>query len=242
MHGKAESLRQETMAAIADAVLSASVPHPLRVAIDGPTASGKTTFAAELAHAVRPSGREILCASIDGFHRCAAARYHRGRFSSDGYYEDARDFDAVRTLLLDPLGPNGDLLFATENFSLEHDEPIRPQMLHASADAILIVDGTFLQRPELRSAWDLVIFLNVSTEEARRRGVARDAAHLGTKQAAALYDRRYGPAFARYRSECQPDEQADIVVDNEGVHTRLVRGRVISHPRPHSRRGSARRP
>lgn len=82
---------------------------------------------------------------------------------------------------------------------------------------MLIVDGTFLQRPELRDAWDFVIFLDVPAEEARRRGVERDVSHLGgTTAASELYDRRYGPAFARYDAECRPVDNADVIMDSTG--------------------------
>jgi uridine kinase len=80
---------------------------------------------------------------------------------------------------------------------------------------VLIVDGTFLQRPELNGAWDLVIFLYVPAEEAQRRGVNRDASALGGNAAAsAIYELRYCPAFDRYEAECRPADQADIVLDN----------------------------
>lgn len=141
-----------------------------------------------------------------------------GRFSPDGYYEDARDLAAVRTLLLDPLSTGGDRLYCMATFDLERDEALKPNFGRASEDAVLIVDGTFLQRPELRSHWDFVIFLDVPEEEARRRGVERDSCALGRRTAAfELYVQRYGPAFTRYETECRPATGADIVIDNSGV-------------------------
>ena len=74
------------------------------------------------------------------------------------------------------------------------------------------VDGEFLQRPELKAAWDFIVFLDVSAEEARRRGVERDASFL--ENASELYDHRYGPAFDRYERECRPAEHADVVITN----------------------------
>lgn len=202
---------------IADAIPSLPLPHPVRVAIDGRTASGKTTFADGLATVIEGSGRQVIRASIDGFHRPRAARHRQGRLSSDGYYEDARDLPAMSNLLLHPLGPGGGRSYATAAFDLEGDKPLKPVFRIATEDAVLIVDGTFLQRPELRPAWDFVVFLNVSEEEARRRGIGRDAPALGGRDATAeLYYRRYGPAFARYEAECRPMEKADVVIDQAG--------------------------
>ena len=44
-------------------------PERLRVAVDGYTASGKTSFAHELAAAIRAQGRPTLRASFDDFKK-----------------------------------------------------------------------------------------------------------------------------------------------------------------------------
>ena len=200
---------------VAKRILKLSLSHPVRVAVDGRTASGKTTFADALAAIMQHGGRHVIRGSVDGFHRPSLERHRQGRMSPDGYYEDARDLEAIRHLLLDPLGPGGDGNYVTASFDLHRDKPLERTPERATNDAVLVVDGTFLQRPELRDAWDFVIFLDVPAEEARRRGVERDASLLGgTAAAAELYDRRYGPAFARYEAECRPADHADVVLDN----------------------------
>jgi uridine kinase len=207
--------RTAALAAVADRILSLRLAHPVRVAVDGRTASGKTTFADELADRVRAVGRSVIRASADGFHNPRAVRHRQGRLSPDGYYDDARDLRAVRRLLLDPLGPGGNRHYVAQIFDLERDRPVEPEVQRAEDDAVLLVDGTFLQRPELRSAWDFVIFLQVAEEEAQRRGVERDFAAAGGRAIAAnLYARRYGPAFKRYEAECAPADRADALVDN----------------------------
>ncbi len=163
--------------------------HPIRVAIDGRTASGKTTFADELTAVVARAGRPVIRTSIDGL------RYARGRHSPEGYYYDARDLQAVRRLLLDPLGPGGDRLYRTASFDLEKDLPFDAPATAAPSNAILIVDGTFLQREELAGGWDAAIYLKVSEAVSEKRGIARDAMLLGGGEAAIeLYTKRYSPA------------------------------------------------
>ena len=189
---------------------------PIRVAIDGRTASGKTTFADALATAVADLGRPIIRSSIDGFHRPKTERYARGRYSPEGYYFDARDLAAIRRLLLDPLGPDGSRLYRTASFDLEADHPIEVSPSIAPLEAVLIVDGTFLQRPELAAGWDAVIFLRVSEEETVRRGIQRDSDLLGGLEAAtALYSKRYVPAENIYAALAHPEQAADAIVDNE---------------------------
>ena len=221
------SVRASTMAAVADRIVSLRLPYPARVAVDGRTASGKTTFADELACAISNVGKNVIRASIDGFHRPSAIRHRQGRLSPDGYYEDARDLDAIRDLLLEPLGPGGNRLYVRQTYDLERDQPVDPEVQRAPEDAVLIVDGTFLQRPELQSAWDYVIFLDVPEDEARHCGVSRDCVSLGGHAGASkLYLRRYGPAFTRYELECSPAGRANAVIDNSTyLSATLVRAR-----------------
>jgi uridine kinase len=54
---------------MAELVGAVRCSHPIRVAVDGPDAAGKTTLADELASVLRGRGRTVIRASIDGFHR-----------------------------------------------------------------------------------------------------------------------------------------------------------------------------
>ena len=215
--------RANAVSTLADFIARTRRDHPLRVAVDGRTASGKTTLADELAAELRASGRAVIRTSVDGFHRPKAERYARGRHSAEGYYYDARDLGAMRRLLLDPLGPMGDRLYRTASFDLGRDVPVEQPATLAPPDSILVVDGTFLQRPELAGGWDVAIFVRVSEHTAAARGIARDAATLGGATAAEeLYARRYRPAYEIYERACSPAERADAVVVNDDVDAPVV--------------------
>jgi len=212
----AETARSHVLKELAARIELISDGRPIRVAIDGRTASGKTTFADALAATVADLGRPTIRSSIDGFHRPKAERYARGRHSPEGYYFDARDLPAIRRLLLDPLGPDGSRVYRTASFDLEADCPIEYPPSVAPLEAVLIVDGTFLQRPELLDGWDMVIFLRVSEAESVRRGIERDSDLLGGRETAtALYAKRYAPAEDIYAAIARPEEAADAIVDNE---------------------------
>jgi uridine kinase len=194
------------------------MPHPTRVAIDGRLAAGKTMLADELAAHILSGGRPVIRTSIDGFHRPKAERYARGRTSPAGYYYDSRDLEAVMALLLSPLGPAGDRRYRTASFDLENDRPLAQDATLAEPDAVLIVDGTFLQRPELRAGFDLTIFVETSKPVALARGIARDSALLGgTDAAAKLFAARYEPAFDLYERLCAPQSVADALFDNDDL-------------------------
>lgn len=198
--------------------------HPARVAVDGITAVGKTTFADALATALRQRGRSVVRVSMDGFHYPRTVRYRQGRTSAAGYYEDAYDLASVRRVLLDPLGPQGDRRYRSAVIDLATDTPIDGPVLTANPDDVLVVDGSFLQKPILRDAWDLVVYLHAGFAAAEERGVARDADLLGSTEAARLAFRsRYHAAQRRYLAECTPARGADLCIDAEDPRSlRLV--------------------
>ncbi|WP_244310639.1 hypothetical protein [Pseudovibrio ascidiaceicola] len=63
---------------LAQLLVEQNINSPIRVAIDGRTASGKTTFANQVASTIEKLGRPNIRASIDGFHRPKIERYARG--------------------------------------------------------------------------------------------------------------------------------------------------------------------
>jgi uridine kinase len=208
--------RSQLVEGLVETITLARRPHPMRVGIDGPDAAGKTVLADELANAIRRQGRTVVRASIDGFHRPRADRYARGRKSPQGYYEDSFDYPGLRAALLDPLGPSGNREYHNALFDLLADQAAPGQAALAPSDAILLFDGIFLIRPELRDVWDLHIFVSVGFEEVVRRAVLRDTAVIGSAEGVRqLYRTRYIPAQEIYFAAERPEETADVVVYND---------------------------
>lgn len=102
-------MRAEVLGELASEVLAVERPHPVRVAIDGCSAAGKTTLADELSDVLRArTSREVIRAGIDYFKRAPELRTAYPIDSPESYYLDMWDYDAVRNQLLLPLGPDGD--------------------------------------------------------------------------------------------------------------------------------------
>lgn len=212
------------MAQLAAELAAVRVGHPLRVAVDGVTAAGKSTLAAELAAAVVATGRPALQLSTDAFHHPSARRHRRGRLAAAGYYEDAYDLDAFAALVLRPLGPGGSGSCRTRIHDLATDRTVDEPPVAVAPDAVVVVDGSFLQRAELAGLWDRVVFVETSLAVARARGVARDAAALGGEEAAGRsYDLRYHAAARRYLAEVDPAGRADHVLLNDEPEAPSVR-------------------
>ena len=171
-------------------------------------------LADELAHALR--GREVFRAGIDGFHRPRAERYRLGPDSPEGYYRDSFDLDALHRELLEPLGPGGSRLYRTAVFDFRTDSPVEAATRPAGDDAVLVFDGVFLLRPELRGCWDLSIFVRVEPEVSVRRALERDLELFGSaEEVERRYRTRYLPGQQLYLADAHPTDHADFVVDND---------------------------
>lgn len=194
------------------------------VAVDGIDGAGKTTFADGLAEVFAETGTAVFRASIDGFHRPRAERYVRGRTSPEGFYLDSYNYPTFRRVLIDPFR-DGAQTSATTGFQLAafdvaRDAPVESQWVTAPRDAVLIVDGIFLHRPELRALWDWSVWLEVPDRVATARMAERDGSDPNP---AAASNARYRKGQQLYIRDADPQAAAAAIVDNSDVaHPRLV--------------------
>lgn len=207
--------RAELLGRLAAAIGSVKVAHPTRVAVDGPPAAGKTTLADELAVVLRAQGRQVIRATIEGFLHPQAQRYRRGEYSPDGCYLDNHDYDALTRVLLDPLGPGGDRRFQHAVYDRSSDTALSSPVTTAPADAVLVFDGVFLQRPELTDRWDLRIFVSTAFEKTVDRALVREQGVLSAADVARRWRERYIPSQQFYFDAVRPTTHADIVVHND---------------------------
>ena len=216
--------RIQVVSNIAETINGVQLSHPVRVGIDGVDCSGKTTLADELASKLDEPGRKIIRVSIDKFHNCKKIRYRKGRQSPRGYYEDSFDNDAIITCVLDPLGPESNLMYRDSQFDFRTDTPVNSPLQKAAANSILIFDGVFLLKPELVSYWDFTIFVDVGFEETIKRARNRDQYLFGSAdEVEAIYRTRYIPGQKIYLDSVQPRQKADIVINNTDFERPLTK-------------------
>ena len=209
------SARTELIGGIAQTVVGLG-PGRLRIAVDGYTASGKTSFGHELAAAIRDLGRPTMRACFDDFKKPWRDARDKGydRTSGDGYYRNAPDFESAVLLLLEPAGPDG-----TGQVVLCSHDPLtgidhRGSVLSAPADSVLVVDSVFAFRPEYDGYWDFRIWLDIDPALSLQRGISRDVAREGAADAEQLHRDRYHASEQIYINEVGPISRADIVIDN----------------------------
>lgn len=210
------------LAALADRIADRLGFGVLRVGIDGVDGAGKTSLADRLAQVIEARGIRVIRASIDGFHNPRAVRYARGKDSPEGFYRDSFDLGAFQRELLDPLSPRGNGRYRRAVFDHRTDSAVDSVQEAAGRSGVLLVDGIFLHRPELRAHWDLTIFLDVPFEQSYRRMVQRDGSDPNPM---AVSNRRYYEGQKLYFAECKPQKAADVLVDYTDLDApRIVRG------------------
>ncbi|QIW18178.1 hypothetical protein [Bacillus thuringiensis] len=215
--------RKQRIKEIADHILKLNLTHPTRVGVSGITASGKTTFANELAEEIKKQSVTITRASIDDFHNPRAVRYAQGKESARGYYEDAHDYTAFKERLLRSLGPNGNLQYETISHNLITDMPVHNEPLLAKPNMVLIVDGTFLLKKDVVHLFDYKIFVDTDFEIARKRGAKRETKAFGSyEEAEKMFLNRYHAACKMYIDEHNPKSCADVVFQNSDFDNPVV--------------------
>ena len=188
------------------------------LAVDGVDGAGKTVFADGLAQVFAEVGTTVFRSSIDGFHRPRSDRYARGRRSPEGFYRDSYDYATFRRVLIDPFREGGQTSattgFQLEAFDLARDSPVESTWVSAPRDAVLIVDGIFLHRPELRDLWNWSVWLDVPYEVAYARLALRDGSDPDPE---APSNARYRLGQELYLAEADPRAAASAIVDNSDL-------------------------
>jgi uridine kinase len=137
-----------------DWITSLDLGHPTRVGLDGRSAAGKRTLADGLAEMVQSTtGRPVLRASIDDFHRPGHKfRSIRGEWTTQSYYDESYDYVGFRELVLRPLGPGGDRRVRTAIFDSFHDLPVRRETMRQQLTDLLHC-AALLEAPAYVNRW-----------------------------------------------------------------------------------------
>lgn len=206
--------RGEVLGELVDRLPRLPANEVLRVAIDGVDGAGKTHLADELAEQLQLTGRTAIRASVDGFHNPRSVRYRSGRDSAEGFFRDSYDYHGLRAALLDPLSPGGSRRYRTAIFDHRRDEAVHLPERAASGGEVLLFDGIFLHRPELRVYWDYSIFLEVAFDVSIPRGAQRGE---GSPDPTSPANRRYVEGQKLYLRTCAPLSYASVVLNNDDL-------------------------
>ncbi len=160
------------------------------VGVDGDSGSGASGVADDLAVTLREGGRKAFRASMANFHRSRSSRDESLPDSPETYYDRAFDYSVFQRVLVDPFRSAGSTSFVLAAFDEKRDTAIQPKWMSSGADAILIVDGVFLNRPELAGLWNYTIYVESDPAAPVAGGTGDDG---DATQADAIYVRQVSP-------------------------------------------------
>lgn len=164
------------------------------IAIDGRSASGKTTLAAALS---RHFGCDVV--HLDDFFLRPEQRTQK-RLSSAGENVDHERF--LQEVLI-PLKESGRASFRRFDCKTQSLQ----EALFVSAGRVVIIEGSYCCHPSLRDFYDLKIFLTVSPKQQIERIKIRN------RENAERFESLWIPLEERYISEMQIPALCDITAE-----------------------------
>lgn len=180
------------------------------IGIDGLGGAGKSTVSEQIAHLLRAQGHSVTLLHIDDFIHPRAVRYREDVPAWQCYYDLQWKYEPLLELL-DSVRRNGAFRGTLMLYDKENDGYL-PAEIEIPQDGIVIVEGVFLQRPELEGQFDLTVYIDVPEKIRLQRVLRRDSYIGDTKAIAEKYERRYFPAERFYEKTCRPAEHAVFVI------------------------------
>jgi HAD superfamily hydrolase (TIGR01509 family) len=129
------------------------------------------------------------------------------------YLRHSFDFTRLIGQILEPLRRDGELHTVLAHLDLATDTFTAHRTYTIDAGTVVLVEGVFLLRPQLRRFLDLTVYLHVPEQTALLRGATRDTAPAGV-DVAGRYRSKYLPAQREFLRQHPPAELADLIVDN----------------------------
>ncbi|MGV9317351.1 uridine kinase [Streptomyces sp. NPDC003660] len=170
-------------------------PWP-RVGLDAAPAARPGDLAVRIAEALRVRGRSSLVVGAEDFLRPASLRLEHGRRDEESYYSGWFDTGALWREVLGPLDPGGDGRVLPDLWDPVTDRATRSSYVQLPPGGVLLLHGPLLLRHWF--PFDLAVHVLLSSGALRRRTPETDHWTL--------------PAFARYETETDPAETADVLV------------------------------
>jgi uridine kinase len=171
---------------------------PLLVAIDGGGGSGKSTLAASLASTFD----QLVVIHGDDFYSPMNDEIRRA-LTAEAAYASLFDWRRLETEIALPLAEGRTARF--HQYDWETGQ-VLPEPLEVPPAGIVVIEGVFSLRPELRRYWDVTIYVDTPTPIRMERMVQR--AENTPSQI-----ERWEAAETFYLATEKPATWADLVVD-----------------------------
>lgn len=181
------------------------------VGIDGLGGAGKSTISEELYELLSEENYNVALLHIDDFIHPRAVRYNDNYAEWECYYNIQWRYDYLINEIINPIRNGTEFDTMVELYDKDNDTYFLSEV-NIPVGSIVIIEGVFLQRQELKDAFDYMIYIDIPEEVRFNRVLERDR-YIGDKeQIKAKYDNRYFPAEHHYIELCSPSENADYII------------------------------
>ncbi len=169
----------------------------LIVGIDGGGGAGKSTLASGIDQEF--AGRVSILKCDDFYRPLLSAQY--SRLTAEAAYQDYFDWQRLRDEALMPL--RSGVIARYQRYDWASDQ--LAEWIEIEPREIVLVEGVFSTRPELRPMIDVAIFIETPRDERMRRMSAR-------RQASTAWMARWMAAEDWYLEHLEPHRYADLVI------------------------------
>ena len=151
--------RRDLLEALAEEILHNYAHGRVIVAIDGEDTAAADAFAADLVAILKKRGHSAFAARMNDFVSPRDRREAWGPDSAEVRYRNTYDLSVLRRVLIDPFRMGGSTGFVAAAYDRAREQQIQAKWLTAPEDAILVLSGEYLQRPELKGLWNFTAWL-----------------------------------------------------------------------------------
>jgi uridine kinase len=171
---------------------------PLLVGIDGCSAAGKST----LARFIQTHLPDVTIVHGDDFYR-VMNEGARAALDAAGGYEFYYDWQCLENEVLGPLSRGQPACYQCYDWNTG----CLGEQVEVQAQGIILVEGVYTTRPELRAYYDIAIFVETSfSSRMRRQGERTDPPD---------WVARWEAAEAYYLDHYQPQTHANLIIVGE---------------------------
>lgn len=183
------------------------------VAISGIDGSGKGFVTAEIVAALRTRGLQVASFNVDGWLDLPQVRFSEVD-PAGHFFRHAIRFDAMFAQLVLPLRDRRSIVLDADFAEETATSFVRHRYEFHDVD-VIVVEGIYLLRRDLRRHYDLSAWIDCSFETALERALARGQEGLSREETVHAYRTIYFPAQEIHFAEDQPKEAATMVLIND---------------------------
>jgi uridine kinase len=184
----------------------------LIIGIDGLGGAGKTTIVNSLKLELSNKNYNSFILHIDDFIHPKIIRYIESKAEWYCYYNIQWRYNYLIKEIFMPIKEGIEIDKEIEIYNMDNDAYTLEQ-IKIPQGSILLLEGIFLQRKEIRKYFDYIIYLDTPKEVRLNRVIDRDKYIGNSEDIKSKYDRRYFPAENKYVEEYCPMENADFVLN-----------------------------